>query len=49
MCLMRGLSKRLIIKNLILIIISAGFDAHQADPLANLNLVESDFQKLPKN
>ena len=26
-----------------LILISAGFDAHQADPLANLNLVEDDF------
>jgi acetoin utilization deacetylase AcuC-like enzyme len=26
-----------------LIIISAGFDAHARDPLANLNLVESDF------
>ena len=30
------------------IIISAGFDAHQSDPLANLNLVESDFQKITK-
>lgn len=28
------------------IIISAGFDAHQSDPLANLNLVESDFEKI---
>ena len=28
------------------IIISAGFDAHQSDPLANLNLVESDFKKI---
>ena len=27
-----------------LIVISAGFDAHQRDPLANLNLLESDFQ-----
>jgi acetoin utilization deacetylase AcuC-like enzyme len=27
-----------------LIIISAGFDAHQRDPLANLNLLEADFQ-----
>jgi acetoin utilization deacetylase AcuC-like enzyme len=27
-----------------LIIISAGFDAHMRDPLANLNLVESDFE-----
>jgi len=26
-----------------LVIISAGFDAHARDPLANLNLVESDF------
>jgi acetoin utilization deacetylase AcuC-like enzyme len=26
-----------------LIIISAGFDAHQADPLANLRLVEADY------
>lgn len=26
-----------------LVIISAGFDAHKADPLANLNLVEEDF------
>ena len=26
-----------------LIIISAGFDAHMRDPLANLNLVEGDF------
>ncbi len=26
-----------------LILISAGFDAHQADPLANLRLVEADF------
>jgi acetoin utilization deacetylase AcuC-like enzyme len=26
-----------------LIVISAGFDAHMRDPLANLNLVESDF------
>jgi len=25
------------------IFISAGFDAHRADPLANLNLVEDDF------
>jgi len=27
-----------------LIVISAGFDAHQRDPLANLNLLETDFQ-----
>jgi acetoin utilization deacetylase AcuC-like enzyme len=26
-----------------LVIISAGFDAHTRDPLANLNLVEADF------
>jgi len=26
-----------------LVLISAGFDAHEADPLANLRLVESDF------
>jgi acetoin utilization deacetylase AcuC-like enzyme len=26
-----------------LILISAGFDAHRRDPLANLNLVEADF------
>ena len=26
-----------------LILVSAGFDAHQADPLANLRLVEADF------
>ena len=26
-----------------LVLISAGFDAHRADPLANLNLVEADF------
>ena len=26
------------------IIISAGFDAHQKDPLASLNLVEEDYQ-----
>src|SRR5438874_8537644 len=27
----------------VLVVISAGFDAHMRDPLANLNLVESDF------
>jgi acetoin utilization deacetylase AcuC-like enzyme len=27
-----------------LIIISAGFDAHKRDPLANLQLVEEDFR-----
>jgi len=27
-----------------LIVISAGFDAHQRDPLANLNFLEADFQ-----
>jgi acetoin utilization deacetylase AcuC-like enzyme len=26
-----------------LIIVSAGFDAHMRDPLANINLVEADF------
>jgi acetoin utilization deacetylase AcuC-like enzyme len=26
-----------------LVIISAGFDAHKADPLANLQLVEADY------
>ena len=26
-----------------LMVISAGFDAHTRDPLANLNLVEADF------
>jgi acetoin utilization deacetylase AcuC-like enzyme len=26
-----------------LVVISAGFDAHTRDPLANLNLVEADF------
>jgi acetoin utilization deacetylase AcuC-like enzyme len=26
-----------------LVVISAGFDAHEADPLANLRLVEADF------
>ena len=27
-----------------LVVISAGFDAHQRDPLANLNLLETDFR-----
>ncbi len=27
-----------------LVIVSAGFDAHAADPLANLNWVEDDFR-----
>src|SRR6266576_2059185 len=27
-----------------LIVISAGFDAHMRDPLANLNLLEADFE-----
>ena len=27
----------------VLIVISAGFDAHMRDPLANLNLLEPDF------
>ncbi|HEY7670055.1 MAG TPA: histone deacetylase family protein, partial [Hyphomicrobium sp.] len=26
-----------------IVLISAGFDAHEADPLANLRLVEADF------
>ena len=26
-----------------LIVVSAGFDAHRADPLANINLVEEDY------
>ena len=26
-----------------MILVSAGFDAHARDPLANLNLVEADF------
>ena len=30
------------------IILSAGFDAHTADPLANLNLVEKDFEIITK-
>ncbi len=32
-----------------LVIISAGFDAHARDPLANINLVESDFAWATKN
>ena len=28
------------------IILSAGFDAHTADPLANLNLIEKDFEAI---
>ena len=31
-----------------LIVISAGFDAHTRDPLANLNLVEADFAWITK-
>ena len=31
-----------------LIVISAGFDAHTRDPLANLNLVEADFAWVTK-
>jgi acetoin utilization deacetylase AcuC-like enzyme len=27
-----------------LLVISAGFDAHMRDPLANLNLLEPDFE-----
>ena len=29
-------------------ILSAGFDAHIADPLANLNLIEKDFEVITK-
>lgn len=32
-----------------LVIISAGFDAHTRDPLANINLVEADFAWMTKN
>jgi acetoin utilization deacetylase AcuC-like enzyme len=31
-----------------LIVISAGFDAHMRDPLANLNLTEADFSWVTK-
>ena len=31
------------------ILISAGFDAHKRDPLANLNLRSEDFFKITKN
>jgi acetoin utilization deacetylase AcuC-like enzyme len=31
-----------------LLVISAGFDAHTRDPLANLNLVEADFTWVTK-
>ena len=31
-----------------ILIISAGFDAHTRDPLANLNLVEADFTWVTK-
>lgn len=31
-----------------LIILSAGFDAHKDDPLANMNLVESDYKEMTK-
>jgi acetoin utilization deacetylase AcuC-like enzyme len=31
-----------------LLIISAGFDAHQRDPLANINLTEEDFAVLTR-
>ena len=31
-----------------LLILSAGFDAHRRDPLANLNLVEDDFAWVTK-
>jgi acetoin utilization deacetylase AcuC-like enzyme len=32
-----------------LIVISAGFDAHMRDPLANLNLLEADFEWATQN
>lgn len=32
-----------------LVVISAGFDAHEADPLANLRLVEADFMWATEN
>jgi acetoin utilization deacetylase AcuC-like enzyme len=32
-----------------MIFISAGFDAHREDPLANLNLVESDYAWVTKS
>lgn len=31
-----------------LVLISAGFDAHQADPLANINLSEAGFERLTR-
>ena len=31
-----------------ILVISAGFDAHTRDPLANLNLVEADFAWVTK-
>ena len=31
------------------ILISAGFDAHRRDPLANINLESEDFFKITKN
>ena len=31
------------------ILISAGFDAHKKDPLANINLESEDFFKITKN
>ena len=31
-----------------LIVISAGFDAHMRDPLANLNLIEADYAWVTK-
>src|SRR3974390_430948 len=30
------------------LVISAGFDAHTRDPLANLNLIEADYAWVPK-
>jgi acetoin utilization deacetylase AcuC-like enzyme len=48
-----GIFKEDIIKNLEeynpqLIFISAGFDAHKDDPLANMNLTEDDFAEMTK-
>ena len=31
------------------ILVSAGFDAHKRDPLANINLESDDFFKITKN
>ena len=32
-----------------MVIISAGFDAHKRDPLANINLESEDFFQITKN